>query len=45
VDLKEFKYGQGEVVHYSIDVNSTNWHRLDKVLNMIRKLEMMNKLK
>lgn len=42
VDLEELKYGQGEVVHYSVDVNSTNWDRLDEVLH---KLEMMNKLK
>jgi hypothetical protein len=45
VDLAEFKYGQDEVVYYSADVNSTNWNWLGKVLEMIRKLEMMNKLK
>ena len=48
VDLEDLKYGQGEVVHYyyySVDMISTKWHRLDGVLTMIRKLEMMNKLK
>ena len=45
VDLNEFKYGQDEVVHYLADVNSTNWNWLSEVLGMIRKLEMMNKLK
>ena len=47
VDLNEVKYGQGEVVHYSVDTNlfKMNWHRLNEVLIEIRKLEMMNSLK
>jgi len=32
------------IIHYSADVNSRNWNWLGEVLEMIRKLEMMNKL-
>ena len=43
VDLEEFKYGQGEVVHYSADVNPTNWNRLGEVLKMMNKLKQFVK--
>jgi hypothetical protein len=41
VDLMEFKFGQGEVVHYSadVDVNSPNWNRLEEVLKMMDNLK------
>lgn len=41
VDLMQFKFGQGKVVHYSVDVdvNSPNWNRLEEVSKMMDNLK------
>jgi len=41
MDLTQFKFGQGEAVHYSVDVdtNSTDWNRSEEVSKMMESLK------
>ena len=45
VDLIQFKFGQGEVVHYSVDVDvdTPTWNRLEEVLKIMVNLKQFIK--